>query len=212
MAAKKSINNEINFISGAFLTILASALFMGIIFGLIISATSKTFLNKALSDAQNSGSGLPTVQNCVADECLSIENLEYPVAQLPTDAKTALDASLADEYKTLATIEKAIDKYGMVKPFSMLLRVQEKRILTLKSLYDKYGLQIPTNMYQASLLPYGSFEDACAESYNVELEKIQNYKNKYIGQVGGFEDLLGVFEFFAYTSENTHLPAFSACM
>jgi len=74
---------------------------------------------------------------------LAVNNLDYPVANLSSQAKEALIEAINDEYKVHALYEKTIEKIGFVKPFSMIIRAEEQHISSLKSLVDKYGLEIP---------------------------------------------------------------------
>jgi hypothetical protein len=59
-------------------------------------------------------------ENCVADDCLAVEGLEYPVGALSSEAKEALIMALDDEYKALATYDATIGVLGEVRPFSMI--------------------------------------------------------------------------------------------
>jgi len=83
----------------------------------------------------------------LADYCLLVDDLDYPVKELSKEAKEALNEAINDEYKALSTYEAAIDKFGAVRPFSMIKGAEEQHIASLKAVYDKYGLTVPKNTW-----------------------------------------------------------------
>jgi len=95
--------------------------------------------NYGLGDGVNSDSNMNNLdkKNCLADDCLSVANLDYPVSSLSEDAKIALGKAIEDEYKAFSVYEKTIEKLGMVRPFSMIIRAEESHISALKSIFDK---------------------------------------------------------------------------
>ena len=46
--------------------------------------------------------------NCLADDCLTVDNLDYPVGDLSQQAKEALIEAINDEYKAHALYEKLL--------------------------------------------------------------------------------------------------------
>ncbi len=67
-------------------------------------------------------------QNCLADDCLLVDDVEYPVSVLPAAIQEALAEAINDEYKALATYEAVIAKFGATRPFSMI-KVLKNNIL-----------------------------------------------------------------------------------
>ena len=125
---------------------------VGVIIGLIVmyvaymqTFNNKLSINESAEINQDSQIKL-TEKNCLADDCLLVENVDFPVGDLPNDVLVALGRALDDEYKALATYEAVVSKFGASRPFSMIKGAEEQHIASLKAIYDKYGLEIPSNM------------------------------------------------------------------
>lgn len=52
--------------------------------------------------------------NCLADECLAVNGLDYPAGNLSDQTKEALTEAINDEYKAHALYEKTIAKLGFL--------------------------------------------------------------------------------------------------
>lgn len=149
--------------------------------------------------------------NCLADECLYVDNLEYPVGELTPSIKSALDAALEDEYKARSTYEAVIAKFGSVRPFAMIIGAEEQHIASLKSIYDKYGLTPPADKSVPSLAGISTLQDACQAGVDAEIANANLYKNELLPAVTGYEDITGVFTNLMNASEEKHLSAFERC-
>jgi len=149
--------------------------------------------------------------NCLADECLMVENLEYPVASLDAGVKDALNEALNDEYKALTVYQKVTAKLGMVRPFSMIMGAEEQHIASLKSLFNKYGLSIPVNTWANKITVPGTLKEACQLGVDAEIANASLYKEKLLPLVSGHEDITLVFTSLMDASEQKHLPAFEKC-
>lgn len=151
-----------------------------------------------------------TEENCIADECLEVENLEYPVGNLPQDVKDALDEAINDEYKAEATYQKVIDSFGEVRPFIMIKRAETQHINSLKAIYEKYGLTIPENNLAEQVPTFDSISEACQAGVDAEIANIAIYDNLF-DTVKNYEDITLVFNQLRNASQNNHLPAFEKC-
>lgn len=163
---------------------------------------------------QGNGSGKrgqSTMHNCVADECLNVDNLEYPVGALSDEAKTALNRAIDDEYKALATYEKTIETIGSKRPFSMIVRAEEQHISALKSLFDKYGITIPENQWMGKADAPASLTEACQTGVSAETANAKLYRDELLPAVRNYEDITGVFTNLMNASQRNHLPAFERC-
>ena len=150
-------------------------------------------------------------QNCLADECLAVQNLEYPAGELTDEVKSALDEAINDEYKALATYEAVIAKFGSIRPFSMIKGAEEQHIASLKAIYDKYGLAVPTNTWTGEVSVPETTEEACQAGVDAETANAALYEDKLLPIVSEYEDITLVFENLMDASEEKHLPAFEKC-
>ncbi len=149
--------------------------------------------------------------NCLGDECLAVNDFDYPVGNLSNQAKEALVEAINDEYKAHALYEKIIEKFGFVKPFSMIIRAEEQHISSLKSLFDKYGLEIPKNDWANKVSVEGTLQQECQAGVDAEIANAKLYKDKLLPMVSGYEDIKLVFTNLMNASQEKHLVAFERC-
>ncbi len=152
-----------------------------------------------------------TEKECSSEECLSVDNLEYPVAELSQGAKEALIKAINDEYKAHATYEKTIEVLGMVRPFSMIIRAEEQHISSLKGLFDKYGIAIPEPISKDSVSAPTTLEGACQIGVTAEIENVKLYEEELLVAVKEYPDIYNVFVNLMNASKNRHLVAFENC-
>lgn len=149
--------------------------------------------------------------NCLADECLAVEGLDYPVGTLSDAAKQALSRALDDEYKAVATYGAVMEKFGNVRPFIMISRAEEQHISSLKALFEKYALAIPANPYTSQISAPATLALACQTGVEAEIANATLYKEQLLPAVADYPDLAQVFTNLMHASENRHLPAFERC-
>lgn len=149
-------------------------------------------------------------ENCLADDCLLVNNLDYPVGKLSEGVKNSLDKAIQDEYKARSTYEAVIAKFGSVRPFSMIIRAEEQHINSLKAIYDKYGIVIPEEKKQQIILP-NSLSEVCAIGVQAEIDNAKLYKEELLPSVSAYEDIVFVFTNLMNASQDKHLPAFERC-
>ncbi len=148
--------------------------------------------------------------NCLADDCLAVQDLSYPVGTLPNDIKNALDEAITDEYKALAVYQAVIAKFGQVRPFSMIKGAEEQHIASLKAIYDKYGLTVPANKTGKITSPL-TMQASCQLGADAEISNYKLYEEKLLPAVENYEDITIVFTNLMNASKNKHLPAFERC-
>lgn len=168
-------------------------------------------LGYGYGNGTNMGQNNPNRGNCLSDDCLLIENLEYPVSELPTEVQGTLDEAINDEYKALATYEAVIEKFGTVRPFSMIKGAEEQHIASLKAIYDKYGLSVPVNSWPSKVSTPKTLTEACQTGVDAEIANAALYKDKLLPVVKDYEDITAVFTNLMNASEQKHLPAFEKC-
>ena len=152
-----------------------------------------------------------TRQNCIAEDCLSVDGLTYPAGELSTSVKDALNQAINDEYKAYSTYESVIKKLGNVRPFSMIIRAEEQHISALKSIYDKYGLTVPENTLAKKITAPSTLSQACQTGVDAEIANAALYRDKLLPAVTDYPDITQVFENLMNASQQKHLPAFERC-
>lgn len=165
-----------------------------------------------LGQGNRNGTGLMHNQkNCISDECLAIDTLNYPAGELTETVKNTLTKALDDEYKAQATYEAVINKIGSVRPFIMIIRAEEQHISSLKSLFDKYGMLIPQNPYTGKVTSPATLTEACKAGVSAETSNASLYKDTLLPNVKNYEDITLVFTNLMNASQQKHLVAFQKC-
>lgn len=183
-----------------------------IIFSLVVIVFGGFILmNFSQKRNQKSVQNQATRQNCLAEDCLSVDNLTYPAGELSASVKDALNQAINDEYKAYSTYEAVIKKLGNVRPFSMIIRAEEQHISALKSIYDKYGLTIPENTMAKKVTAPSTLQQACQTGVDAEIANAALYQDKLLPAVTDYEDVTQVFENLMNASQQKHLPAFERC-
>lgn len=149
--------------------------------------------------------------NCLADDCLLVDGVEYPVGVLPDNVKQALDKAIMDEYKALSTYEAVITKFGPTRPFSMIKNAEEQHIASLKAIYDKYGISVPENTLIGTLSAPVTLQESCQVGVEAEIANASLYRNELLPEVKDYADITMVFENLMNASQVKHLPAFERC-
>jgi hypothetical protein len=153
----------------------------------------------------------PSKNNCLADDCLLVDNLDYPVGELTPDAKRAIDEAINDEYKALVTYEAVISKFGAIRPFAMIKGAEEQHIASLKTIYDKYGIEVPENNFSGKIESPLTIQAACQTGVEAEIANADLYENTLLPAVKGYEDITTVFTNLMNASLKKHLSAFERC-
>lgn len=193
------------------LKILIVIIFVSLLAGLgfVINRNSdKTEV--APQQSETSQDEMLTEKNCNSEDCLKVEDLEYPVGELPDSVVKALNSAIDDEYKARATYEAVINKLGSVRPFSMIIRAEEQHISLLKAIYDKYGLDIPSDPYQNLEVASTKVEN-CSVGVQAEIDNAALYGDSLLPAVKDYPDIVSVFTKLMNASQNNHLPAFERC-
>ena len=191
------------------------ALFVGVLGGYALTQ-SKQVNTQTSKLGYGYGAGLgqnnqPDRGNCLTDDCLLVDNLEYPAGELSADVQQALDEAINDEYKALSTYEAVIAKLGSVRPFSMIKGAEEQHIASLKAIYDKYGLEVPANSWPSKVSAPATLQEACQVGVDAEIANAGLYRDKLLPVVSDYEDIVAVFENLMNASQEKHLPAFERC-
>ena len=168
--------------------------------------------NKIGSGLSSSGkNGQPNRENCLSDDCLLVEDLDYPVEDLPEGVQKALEEAIIDEYKAHATYEAVLDKFGSTRPFSMIIGAEEQHIASLKAIFNKYGLEIPKDTWTGNVVAPESLQQACQTGVDAEIANAGLYEDSLLPSVKDYADITTVFTNLMNASQDKHLPAFEKC-
>jgi len=175
---------------------------------LIYTISSYSSFNQSTTPAPT-----PTVTrgNCLADDCLLVDGMEYPAGTLPQDVKAALDAALDDEYKAFVTYQTIITKLGNIRPFAMIIGAEEQHIASLKAIYAKYGETPKSNPYIGKLTSPATLSAACSAGVEAEIANADLYQKNLLPKVASYSDITVVFTNLMNASQSKHLPAFELC-
>jgi hypothetical protein len=192
------------------------SLIVGLILGYLTSQSKANFQKIKGVNSLNKNNIQESIKNtnknnCLSDDCLSVDNLNYPIEGLPEEVKKALNKAIEDEYKAYTVYNKTIEKFGMVRPFSMIIRAEENHIASLKSLFDKYGLEIPVNNWGDKVFAESSIKDSCKIGVTAEIDNAKLYREELLPLVKNYEDITIVFTNLMNASQEKHLPAFEKC-
>ncbi len=192
--------------------VLAVAFVMALGAAVFVARESSEKQSRVTESSQEAAQPAVSAKTCVADECLvTEENLEFPVGTLTPEAREALGSALEDEYRAAATYLAVLEKFGMKRPFSMIIRAEEQHISRLKALYDKYGISIPENQFIGTVSAPATFSAACQTGVDAEIANATLYDVKLIPAVAAYSDIVRVFENLRDASQLRHLPAFERC-
>lgn len=128
---------------------------------------------------------------------------------LTNDEIEALSLAINDEYKAKATYGKVIEKFGEVRPFSNIVKSEQKHIEELKELYNYYNIEIPEDNWYEKVPYFDSVKEACEAGINAEIENAALYDELFSKTQR--EDIIKVFTALRDASDNNHLPAFQRC-
>lgn len=196
------------------------ALIIGVLGGYLLTKQRQNNLSQDNNQVTRFGYGKSINQNqntqinrdnCLADDCLLVEDIEYPVGELSSKVKTALNEAIEDEYKALSVYEVVISKFGVIRPFSMIKGAEEQHIASLRAIYDKYGLEIPANNWLGKISAPATLQEACQIGVDAEIANATLYRDELLPAVTEYKDITLVFENLMNASQQKHLPAFERC-
>ena len=125
------------------------------------------------------------------------------------DNVTALKMALDDEYKAKATYLQVIEDFGDRRPFSNIVKSEQRHIDALLPFFQKYGVAVPSNPYLGNVPSYNSRKEACKAGVQGEIANVALYDK--IFSMTDDAALIKVFEQLQWASQNNHLPAFTRC-
>lgn len=125
--------------------------------------------------------------------------------------KEALDTMMQDEYRTEQVYLRVLRDFGEMRPFSNLVRAEQRHSAAIAALYRVRGLPVPTSRWSAEDVPaYRSVREACTAAVKGELENIALY-DRYLERPLP-DDVRETFEYNRRASAEHHLPALRRCV
>lgn len=116
-----------------------------------------------------------------------------------------LTYAIEDEYLARKEYEVIMNKYGIQKPFSNIIKAEEQHILSLKGLFEKYDIPLPDDKASEYAVVPESLNEAYKAGVNAEIENINMYE-KFLKEDLP-EDIKDTFTILRDASKN-HLAAF----
>ncbi len=116
-----------------------------------------------------------------------------------------LTLSLQDEYLARGEYQKIMEKFGPRRPFSNIIKAEERHISWLIPLFEKYGVALPVDRGLELAQVPETFSAALQAGVEAEIANIKMYE-RFLGRELP-EDVRSVFEHLLAGSRN-HLEAF----
>jgi hypothetical protein len=116
-----------------------------------------------------------------------------------------LTFAIEDEYLARAEYEKVMEKFGVRKPFSNIIKAEEQHIAWLKPLIEKYKVVTPVDRGLEMAQVPDTFSEALKIGVDAEVANIAMYERFLKQELP--EDVKVVFEHLLAASKN-HLTAF----
>lgn len=123
----------------------------------------------------------------------------------------ALVMALEDELEARATYRRVIEEFGPVRPFSNIVKSEERHIEALRSLCRKFEVRPPVDRWLGQMEPPSSLLAACRDAIEVERENTALYE-RLIEAARDHPDVRETFERLQAASQENHLPAFERCL
>ena len=116
-----------------------------------------------------------------------------------------LTYAIQDEYLARAEYEAIMQEYGPMKPFSNIIRSEERHISWLVPFFEQYGFKIPEDYASDHVILPENIKTALEIGVQAELDNIAMYEVFLEENLP--EDVRDVFERLMAASKN-HLEAF----
>ncbi len=113
--------------------------------------------------------------------------------------------AIQDEYVAKAEYETIIEKYGNIRPFSNIIKAEERHIDLLTPLFNEYDIKIPEDKASSYVSAPSTLLDSMKAGVSAELSNIEMY-DRFLGQELP-DDVRTVFESLRKASVS-HLKAF----
>lgn len=147
-----------------------------------------------------------TCESCCSGVCSVVP--ADGVKAAPADAATAdaLRAALADERRAKAWYEAVMDRHGRVRPFSNIVRAEERHAELVARLMERYSVAIPEETVGTLPAVPETVTACCKTAAELERENIEMY-DRLLAKIRE-PDVVAAFGRLRAVSLNNHLAAF----
>ena len=129
---------------------------------------------------------------------------------LDSQTEDALLRALDDERHVQALYQAVMDRHGSIRPFSNVIKAEERHESYLLDLFNKYEIVIPRNSWPEQTLEVPATpREACAQAVEAEKANLGMY-DEFLEFVAE-PDIREVFTRLLDASKERHLPAFERC-
>ncbi len=129
---------------------------------------------------------------------------------LGSTTEDALLRALDDERHAQAVYQAVIDRHGEIRPFSNVIRAEERHESFLVDLFKKYEIAIPRDPWpDRALEAPATLREACAQAVEAEKANLEMYDE--LLELVTEPDVRDIFMRLRDSSEERHLPAFERC-
>lgn len=133
-----------------------------------------------------------------------------PTGALESRTENALLRALDDERHAQALYQAVMDRHGSVRPFSNIVKAEERHASQLLGLFERYEIEIPRNPWpERELEVPATLREACVQAVEAEKANLGMY-DEFLEFVAE-PDIREVFTRLREASKERHLPAFERC-
>ncbi|MGI9376830.1 MAG: ferritin-like domain-containing protein [Tsuneonella suprasediminis] len=133
-----------------------------------------------------------------------------PPAAQSTGDRAALQTALDDEYRAEATYRAVLDQFGDVRPFSNIIRAEQRHAEMVTAQMVRLGMTVPPNRYIGTIAAPKTLLDACQTGVEAEKANIALY-DRLLPQVRD-PQVKATLQLLQSASRENHLPAFERCV
>ncbi|WP_051188520.1 ferritin-like domain-containing protein [Proteocatella sphenisci] len=169
----------------------------------ILKKSAGIFLSAAMIVSAVSGGAVYAVEDS------SISTEKYGAAAASSDSSYTLEEMLVyaveDENLALAGYQMIIEKFGAQRPFTNIVRAEQRHVSMLLPLFEKYKVTVPEKDWKSLV----EMPPSLQESYGIEIKAEENniaMYEKFLKEDLN-DDVRAIFERLMNASKN-HLRAF----
>jgi hypothetical protein len=129
---------------------------------------------------------------------------------LSDSARAAVEEALRDELRGEAMYARVLKDHGDTRPFSNVIRAEQRHAAFLEGLLKARGLPVPAHPAGAEVTAYASVKEACAAAVEFETNNVALY-DRLLAAGPLPDDVKQTFDHNRMASLDHHKPAFERC-
>lgn len=147
--------------------------------------------------------------SCQAGNCPVLDGTGAGSATADAETQRIMAEAIADEYRARAVYRAAIAKFGPVRPFSQIVRAEDRHVQLWETLFARYGVPVPADTFAGNVSVPDTLAATC--QVGVEAERADAAMYDRFLETTTQPDLRAAFEQLRRVSRERHLPAFQRC-